>query len=126
MSDGVISFAKLLELKVNHAVQQRFNHQAVTPDLLRELRDLIRQQVDAVFLPSSYSLTAEARGWLANQMFSAVKINGETSIAELVIINEYKLAEMPYHDVKLLHDLFKKTAVGQLLEEECARRSAAP
>jgi hypothetical protein len=119
-----VRFSDLLEVAINAAVSDKFINQTLTADLLRQIRDEVREQIDSIFLRSKHQLTREARHWLANQFFKAININGG-SIGDHIVINEYSLASFPYHDVQLLQNLFGHTAMGVDLREEYQRRTTS-
>lgn len=124
-----IRFSELLELHVNNVISRKFTRKdpkdqvELTPDLMREIRDAILEAIGNVFAKSNHKLTPEAVSWLSNKFFKAVQINSNQTMSDLVVINEYKLSQLPYHDVELLRNLFNETALEEELEEEYRRRS---
>jgi len=129
MPSGHIRFSKLLEQHLTHVVQKFVTSgQLLTPNLLRELRDAIRTTIVGIFSKSSRAPSLEAMNWLADEYFKAVNVatsEGTSSVAELIIHNEYKLSDMSYSDIELLHNLFNGTKMGAKLEQEYARRTIA-
>lgn len=128
MESKPIRFSRLLEQHILKKVNKQFTNQSLDPPTLRAIRDLIRNEVCALFNKSSHRLTETAQFWVANQIFRNIKIGtpeGMTPINELVIINEYKLTDMPYSDIELMRNLFGTTTMGPELEEEYRRRNVA-
>jgi hypothetical protein len=120
-----IRFSKLLELHLLNVVRKKFTNEQLTPATLRMIRDEIRSHVDAIFAKSSFKLSEEARGWVANQYFKSIKVNNDQPVSDLVIINEFKLDKLTYSELELLKNLFNETAPGQELLVEWDRRSKA-
>jgi len=120
-----VRFAELLELHISNVIKKDFLNRALTPTLMREIRETVRTQIDKVFIPSKHNISPHARLWLADQFFKSIKFNGSESMDEQVIIHEYKLSELPYSDVQLLRNLFNETSLAEVLEEEYVRRSAS-
>jgi hypothetical protein len=125
-----IRFARLLELHIVNLVNKKFAGTKTTIDgvVLHELRDMVKEQVHTIFKKSSHKVTDEGLNWVANQLFKNLTLEtneGKKPIVELVIFNEYKLADLPYSDIQLLHNLFNETAMGSELEDEHKRRSVA-
>jgi hypothetical protein len=125
MPDNVLRFAQLIELHINKVIKSRFTMEALTPALMREIRDEIRKQIDTVFQKSSHKLTDHARSWLTDQFFKRIQVNGDQLMSDLVVINEYRLDQLTYEDVQLMRNLFDETGLAGDLNEEYARRSAS-
>ena len=119
-----VRFAQLLELHINNVVKKQFKTgQLLTPLLMKEIHLEVRRQIDVVFEKSTHKLTPEARSWLTDQFFKVIQINGNVTMGDQVILNEYKLSSLPYHDVELLRNLFNETDLAGVLNEEYQRRS---
>jgi hypothetical protein len=118
-----IRFAQLLEKHVNNVVKRLYEGQPSSQAVLKSVHETVRREVDIVFNRSSYKLAPEARSWLCDQLFKVIPINHEFQIGERVIMNEYNLESLPYHDVELLRNLFNETQMASQLEEEYRRRS---
>ena len=123
MEGKSVRFAQLLTLHVNNVIQKNFINESLTPELMRSVHACIRKTIDEVFMQSSHKLSADARGWLSNQFFKAIQVNGDQRMGDLVVFNEYKLADLPYHDIELMRNLFNETALNAELEGEYRRRS---
>lgn len=129
MSGKHIRFSELLELHVNNVIKKKFQPLAgkqgidLTPDVMREVRDVVRATVGGIFAKSSHKINDDAVIWLSNKFFMALQINGEQTMADLVVVNENKLSTLPYHDVELLRNLFNETGLAEELEEEYRTRS---
>ena len=123
MEGKSVRFATLLEQHINKVVKKLYLNEQATSAVLHSIHATVRREIDNVFLKSNFKLTPESRSWLTDQMFKSISINGEESIGDRVITNEYKLETLPYHDIELLRNLFNETAIGPYLEEEYARRS---
>lgn len=125
-----IRFAQLLELHIITQVNKKFagSKKAIDNVVLHELRDMVKGQVHGIFKKSSHKVTDLGLDWVSNQLFRNLELStneGKKPINELVVFNEYKLADLPYSDIQLLHNLFNETAMGPELEDEYKRRSAA-
>jgi len=124
-----IRFAQLLELHIVNQINKKFAQAVVDNTTLHGMRDMIREQVHGIFKKSTHSVTEEGLNWVANQLFRNITL-GTTDgtkkpINELVIMNEYKISDLPYSDIQLLRNLFNETRMGPELEAEYKRRSAA-
>lgn len=117
-----IRFAELLELHISNIIKKRFVNEQLTPVLMRQIRETIREQITTVFDRGNHKLEVKSITWLTDQYFKAVKLNSEL-MEELIILNEYKLTELPYHDIQLLRNLFTNTRLSAALDEEYVRRS---
>jgi len=125
-----IRFAALLEQHIVHKVNKKLSVGKTVIDnkALHEIRDLVKELVHGIFGKSSHKVTEQGLNWLSNQLFKNIELKtneGNKPIEELVVFNEYKLADLPYSDIQLLRNLFNETAMGPELEEEYRRRSAA-
>lgn len=120
-----IRFAQLLTLHVNNTIKTNFLNEQLTPDLMKSVRDCIRKTISDVFQRSTHKLETESLNWLSNQFFKAIEVNGDQKMGDLVVINEYKLADLPYHDIQLMRNLFNETLLSNELEDEYRRRSAS-
>lgn len=120
-----IRFSQLLEQHLITIIRRDFAGKQLTPQLLRELRDAIKQQLTWVFDRSSHKLSTNALGWITNQFFKAVRINEDTTVNDQIVLNDYNLADLPYDDIELMRNLFDQTKMSALLEEEYQRRSQA-
>jgi hypothetical protein len=117
-----IRFSELLEKRLNDVISRKYCYEALTPAALKGIRDTIREVVISIFNKSSYNPSYEMMGWIANQYFRRIQINGSQSMDELVIINEFKLSEMSTFDISLLRSLFSGTTIGSDIELEVERR----
>jgi hypothetical protein len=127
-SKPIIRFAQLLEQHLNNQIAKKFNKSTVNNETLHQMHASIKEQVDGVFKKSTHTVTQPGLDWLSNQFFKymSLKTNeGKKVIGELVIFNEYNLADLPYSDIQLLRNLFNETQMGPELEDEYKRRSAA-
>ena len=130
MESKPIRFAALLEQHIVHKVNKKLSVGKTVIDnkALHEISDLVRELVHGIFGKSSHKVTEPGLNWLSNQLFKNIELKtneGNKPIEELVVFNEYKLADLPYSDIQLLRNLFNETAMGPELEEEYKRRSAA-
>lgn len=124
-----IRFSRLLEEHLVNVMQKKFcegEPVALTPAMLREIRDELRNEVKGIFAKSSHSLSTPALEWVGDQYFKVmwVMTNGgkPVQIAELIIQNDHDLMQMPASDIVLLSDLFNETKMSAGLEAERARR----
>lgn len=117
-----IRFSQLLEVHLK-GVLKRFLHEQLTPEVLRSIRDSIQSAIADVFEKSSHKLDARSINWLAHRYFAAVKVNDDQSINDMVVINEYKLSELPYDDIVLMRNLFDRTILAPDLDAEYRLRS---
>jgi hypothetical protein len=125
-----IRFAALLEQHIVHKVNKKLSvgKTAIDNKALHEISDLVRELVHGIFGKSSHKVTEPGLNWLSNQLFKNIELKtneGNKPIEELVVFNEYKLADLPYGDIQLLRNLFNETHMGPELEAEYRRRSAA-
>lgn len=129
MAEKHVRFAELLVLHLNTKIKKSFPQgTSVTPERLREIRDCVRNTCAEVFSKSSHKLSPDAINWVANQFFKSIKVSttdGDVTVKDLVIINEYKLSELPYHDIQLMRNLFNETEMAQELHEEYKRRGVS-
>lgn len=120
-----IRFHQLLEIQLNNIIQKQFVNEQLTPEMMRSLREAIRKQLVDVFSKSKFQLSARALIWLGDQYFKAIRINDNQLMNDQVVINEYKLMELEFYDIQLLHNLFNETVMGPELDAELKRRSAS-
>lgn len=129
MEGKPIRFSQLLELHITNQINKKFTNAAVDNDTLHQMHALVKEQVLGVFKKSSHTVTDAGLAWLSNEIFKHISLattdGGKKHIGELVIFNEYKLADLPYSDIQLLRNLFNETAYGPELEDEYRSRSAA-
>lgn len=125
MAGKHIRFAHLLEQRLAATIKRRFGSGGlpINEDLIRVIRDHIRDEITEVFAKSTQHLSFEALAWLADQHLKCVKANEDQVVGDLIIINEYPLADMPFSDIELMRNLFNETVLGPALEEEYAKRS---
>lgn len=130
MEGKYVRFTKLLEMHLNSTIQKEFNGKPeLTVELLRDVRDRLRTLIADVFTKSEkHTLTENAINWLANQYFSSIKIGNvddkDIHVCDLIVINEYNLSDLPYHDIELLKDLYSTTVApwAQAIREEHMQR----
>lgn len=124
MENQSTRFARMLEHHILETARKYFNGDQLVEPTLKALHHVIRDRIDRLFAASSYKLTPEARSWLTDQLFKAIRLQHDELVGEYVIMNEYRLDQLTAFDVELLHRLFKDTpTMGQPLEEEIQRRS---
>ncbi len=125
MSNDVnqIRFHQLLEIQINNIIKSKFTGSALTPLVMREIREAIKTQLVDVFSKSKFGLSPGALIWLCDQYFKAIKINDTQMMSDTVVINEYKLSELEFNDIKLMRNLFLETRLGSELDKEFQRRS---
>lgn len=122
--DKRIRFHQLLELQLNKRIQ-KYQHEPLTHVTMRAIREDIRDLISSTFGKSKFKLSTNATTWLTDQFFKAIRINEEQTMAEQVVINEYKLSELDFDDIQLLRNLFNETTMGPALDAELRRRSAS-
>lgn len=115
-------FADLLETHVQDTIQRRFGHEKLDPPTMRAIRQTIRELITSVFSRSTHRLSETSLAWLTDQVFKRLSVGSDTSMADLIIINEHKLAVLPVDDVRLLYDLFKMTDMASELKAELKAR----
>ncbi len=120
-----IRFHQLLEIQLNNTLKKKFVNEALTPELMRSIRESIRQQLDDVFGKSRFKLSPNAMTWLGDQFFKAIRLNDDQLMSDQVVINEYNLSELEFNDIQLLRNLFLETRMGPDLDAELKRRSAS-
>lgn len=114
-------FYELLEKKVNE-VTQGYMFDVLNPDTMRNIRNSIITLIDTTFSKSSNNISHQAKVWLADQYFKNIRINESILMSDQVVINEYRLQDMPERDINLLHALFKQSFLGDQLIDEHKRR----
>jgi len=116
-------FAELLTQRLNERVS-RFNDRMLDPTLLREVRNSIHELIDGTFKRSSRPLSREAIWWLTDQYFknATVGTTAPVPVGTMVVINEYRLDQLPLADVILLRDLFNETSLRASLSAEIDAR----
>lgn len=124
-NDKSIRFHELLEIKLNDTLTKEFSLEGLTPALMKSIRSAIQEQIRDVFSKSSHTLTPNAITWLGDQYFKSIKLNSNQLMADLVIINEYKLSELEFSDIKLLYNLYRDTKMGPELIDEMRTRNAS-
>ena len=126
MASNQPRFVELLNQHVVDTVQRKFERQQLNPATMREIRFTIRTVIDGVFTKSDkYKLTETARAWLTNQYFRRLQVNDSQTMDDLIVINEYKLAQLSYSDIALLRDLYDQTDLAAELDAEHRSRSAS-
>jgi hypothetical protein len=122
--DKQIKFHQLLENQFNKILQRDFCGKSLTPDVLRELREAIKKQIQSVFTVSQFKLSENAMSWLGDQYFKEIKIDEDQMMTDMVIMNEYLLSDLELNDIKLLLNLFNDTKLGVSINAEMKRRSS--
>lgn len=122
MGNDNVRFYALLETKLSKSIE-KFTNEGLTPALMRQVREAIRDQIDGVFSVSKHKLSVDATTWLTDQYFKSIKVNDEQTMSDLVVINEYNLSDLEFNDIQLLRNLFLETKMGPGLDEELKRRS---
>ncbi len=118
-----VRFYALLEERLNKSIS-KFCNEALTPALMRQIREEIKCQITSLFEASSRKLSPNAQTWLTDQYFKTIKVNDDQTMTDLVVINEYTLSELEFDDIRLLHTLFLETKMGPGLVEELKRRNS--
>lgn len=120
---GQVRFWRLIDARVSAAIHGRFGDEPVTVRLIHDVHKVVRGVVDDVFDKSTKArLGNPARSWLTDQLYKSRVLSDGTRLGDHVFTNEYKLADMPYDEVRLLTDLFNETLVGPELQAELSRR----
>ena len=121
-----IRFTQLLESHLNSAIQKEFNGRSeLTTDMLREVRDSLKEKITQVFTRSEkHKLASESIGWLTNQYFKSIKVSDDVHVSDLVVINDYDLASFPLHDIEMLHNLYSDSSApwASEIHEEYKKR----
>lgn len=128
MGSKQVRFSELLTLHVSNTIQNKFLNEALNPDTLRAIRDVVHQTIGEVFARSSHRLSPKAINWVSNQYFKSIQlgsVEGKQTINDLVVVNDYPLSEMTFSDIQLMRNLFNETTMSSALEEEYRRRSAS-
>ncbi len=126
MSTTQLRFVEFLNRYIVDTIQRKFEQQQLNPATMREIRSTIRTVIDGVFTKSdNYKLTETARAWLTNQYFRRLQVNDNQTMDDLIVINEYKLAQLSYSDIALLRDLYDQTDLADELNAEHRSRNAS-
>lgn len=123
-----VRFADLLTLHVSNTIKKKFINEQLNPETLRSIRDCVHMTIKEVFHRSSHRLSSEALNWIGNQYFKAIQIGsveGKQTINDMVVVNDFKLSEMPMSDIVLMRNLFNETNMSSELEAEYRRRSTS-
>lgn len=120
-----VRFYELLDIHLANVLKSKFVNRSIDHLMLQEMYAVIRDTIESVFAKSNHKLTPEALRWLSMQYFKTVKLNDESTVRDLIVTNEYKLSELPYHDIQLMRNLFLETKLGSELDSEYQRRSAS-
>ncbi len=126
-----VRFVQLLETHINTKLQKEFKNEQLTIELLKKVRDQLRVSLSEIFCKhEKYRLSENAVNWLANQYFASIKVGIDADkkdihVYDLVVINDYNLSELPYHDVELLNNLYSTTVAPWVtsLKEEYEKRT---
>lgn len=94
----------------------------INPDVLREIRDVTREVIDAALLTHKVTLSENSRQWVSNQYFRSIRLTSEHTINELVYINDHELKSLPTKDITTMLALFQSTVFGNELKIERTRR----
>jgi hypothetical protein len=94
----------------------------INPDVLREIRDLTREVIDAALEANSVVLSENSRQWVANQYFRSIRLTSEHMINDLVVINDHSLKSLPTKDITTMLAAFHDTVFGNELNIERKRR----
>jgi len=126
VQDKNIKFYRLLEIHLEGILQKTLKsseQKELTPLLMREIREGIRESISSVFTQSKHKLSQEATTWLTDQYFKRIKVGKNQVMSDQVVINEYTLSELTFDDVQLLRNLFVETQMGPELDDELKKRS---
>ena len=118
-------FAQLLTQHIGNTVSRRYTGTQLTDAALHEMRHTIRTIIDSVFDRSTHKLSETGRAWLTNQLFKRIKVNDDKQVVDLIVINEYNLSQLTYHDVELLSGLFDQTDLAAELNDEYRTRRSS-
>ena len=118
-------FAQLLTQHIENTVSRKFVHVQLTNAVMHDIRQTIRTIIDNIFERSSHKLSETGRAWLANLFFKRIKVNDGERMNDLIVINEYNLSQLTYHDVELLSGLFDQTDLAAELGDEYRTRRAS-
>jgi hypothetical protein len=118
-------FAQLLTQHIENTVSRKFTNEHLNNAVMHQVRQTVRGIIDNVFDRSNHELSETGRAWLVNQLFKRIKVNGDQLMNDLIVINEYKLAQLTYHDVELLSGLFDQTDLAAELNDEYRTRRAS-
>jgi len=126
VASNQLRFVEFLNRYIVDTIQRKFEQQQLNPATMREIRSTIRTVIDGVFTKSdNCKLTETARAWLTNQYFRRLQVNDSQTMDDLIVINEYKLAQLSYSDIVLLRDLYDQTDLADELNAEHSSRSAS-
>ena len=117
-------FADLLESHIQNVVQRRFQYASLDPVTMRSIKRTIEELITSIFQRSTYKLSEISLSWLTCQIFKRLRVGPDASMANLIVINEHKLSDLPIDDVKLLYQLFDVTDMANELREELTARDA--
>lgn len=125
MEGKPVRFTQLLEQHLNKVIKKEFDNRDLDPPTLHSIRNRLKELIAGIFGKSSHKLDERAVVWLTDQYFKAIRVDDDYDMVNLVIINEYKLEDLPYHDIELLRNLYSTSTAPWAadLEAEYHRRS---
>lgn len=125
MENKHVRFTQLLELHLNKVIKKEFDNKDLDPPTLRAIRDRIKLLIGGIFDKSAHKLDERSVVWLTDQYFKVIKVDDDYDMVNLVILNEYKLEDLPYHDIELLRNLYSSSSAPwvSMLDAEYRRRS---
>lgn len=115
-------FYESLELQISRLVQQEFAGQSLTPELLKKARGALLTKITEAFSNGAHKASPAAISWVTSQYFNSIKLNNGAQLKEMIIANDYTLAELPTSDIKILKSLFSETSIGSGLISEASKR----
>lgn len=122
-----VRFTQLLETHLNKVIKKEFDNRDLDPVTLRSIRERLKEQISGIFgkMTVGQKLHEHSVVWLTDQYFKAIKVDDDYDMAEMVFINEYKLEDLPYHDIELLRNLYSSSTApwAEQLEVEYRSRS---
>lgn len=121
-----VRFTQLLETHLNKVIKKEFDNRDLDPVTLRSIRERLKEQIGGIFgKMNSHKISEHVVMWLTDQYFKAIKVDDDYDMSEMVFINEYKLADLPYHDIELLRNLYSSSTApwAEELEVEYRGRS---
>lgn len=119
-----VRISELLGERIHNVIQARFLNQDVNEETFKAIHEEILGIIKWIFAKSKHKLTNNAMGWLANQYFKSIELNGQ-KLGALVIFNDYDLSTMSRDDILLLHDLFNEKFCFEELQKEFNKRIAS-
>lgn len=118
------NLTETIEKSINMKMLE-FSGNSLTIDVLKKIRDSVRQIVECTIANYQINLSKSAIILIANYFFKQIKINDITTINEHILINDYKISELSKQDLKLISNIFFDLEICDEINKELLRRNSS-